>query len=142
MRKLTILVIFFSVLTFSNAQAQTCDSIVKITESYLKQDNKLFVSDGQVYKAFLDENQAAEFYTTLYGGTTYRIAASAGNKDNFIIFNVYDKDRNLIFSNKEYKNAPYWDFKVVNTIECFVEAKLDLDKKVSGCAVLLIGFKR
>lgn len=141
MKKLFLLPILLLTLTFVS-QAQTCDSIVHVTESYLKADDQLFVSDGQVYKAFLDESQTAEFNTTLYGGTTYRIAASAGTKDNYILFNVYDKNRNLIFTNADYKNAPYWDFKVDNTLDCSIEAKLDLDKKVSGCAVLLIGFKR
>lgn len=141
MRKLAVLPILLFFMAWG-AQAQTCDSIVKITESYLKVDDQLFVSDGQVYKAFLDEQQTAEFNTTLYGGTTYRIATSAGDKDNYIIFNVYDKERNLIFTNEDFANAPYWDFKVVNTIDCSIEARLDLDKKVSACAVLLIGFKR
>lgn len=141
MKKIILLPLILFTLSFVS-KAQTCDSIVHITESYLKADNQLFVSDGQVYKAFLDESQTAEFSTTLYGGTTYRVAASAGNKDNYIIFNVYDKNRNLIFTNVDYKNAPYWDFKVENTLDCSIEAKLDLDKKVSGCAVLLIGFKR
>ena len=100
-----------------------------------------FVSDGQVYTAFLDREKA-EFKTTLYGRTEYRIAASAGKDGRFVIFSVKDLDGNILFTNAKYKNAPYWDFKVPATVQVNVEAELDKDLKSSGCAVLLIGFKR
>ena len=96
----------------------TCDSISNVTNSYLntsqdKELNRIFISDGQVYRTFLDEDQVSEFEVTLYGGSTYRIAASAGIAENFLIFEIYDTSRNLLFSNKDYNNAPYWDFKIV-----------------------------
>jgi hypothetical protein len=112
---------------------------------YLKADQKkgkTFISDGQVYQAFVDAEQSAEFKVTFYGGSLYRIATTAGLKDNYVIFNVYDQERNLLFSNKDFENAPYWDFKIDNTLDCYVEAYLDIDKKVSGCLVLLIGFNK
>lgn len=131
--------------------AQECDSLVTYCYKYLTIDakkGKVFISDGQVYQAFIDLEQSAEFKTTLYGGSTYRIATTAGTKGNYVIFNVYDQDRRLLFSNTDHKdrknksNAPYWDFKVENTIDCYVEAMLDIDQKVSGCLVLLIGFSK
>lgn len=64
---------------------------------------KTFISDGQVYQAFVDAEQAAEFKVTLYGGSLYRIASSAGSDDNYVIFNVYDQERNLLFSNQDQK---------------------------------------
>jgi hypothetical protein len=147
--KLTIIKTLIVVLTVgfafnSNAQV-TCDSVSTIAANFLKPSNKdkrLFISDGQVYRAFLDEDQSAEFETTFYGGSVYRIAASAGADDSYVIFEVYDKYRNLIFTNRDYKNAEYWDFKVNSTIDCTIEVKLDLQKKSSGCAVLLIGFEK
>lgn len=125
----------------------TCDSIAKVSASYLntdrdKQMNRVFISDGQVYNAFLDEDQTAEFETTFFGGSTYRITASAGTDDNYIIFYVYDRDRNLLFTNYDHGNAPYWDFKVENTIDCIIEAKLDMNKKLSGCLYMMIGFEK
>ncbi len=125
----------------------TCDSIATVASSYLntdrdKQLNRVFISDGQVYRAILDEDQSAEFETTLYGGSTYRVTASAGVDDNYLIFFIYDKERNLLFTNMDYNNAPYWDFKIDNTIECTIEAKLDMNKKLSGCAIMMIGFEK
>ncbi len=124
-------------------EAQDCERIVRNCEQLLKQDTKggEFISDGQVYTAFLDREKA-EFKTTFFGGTTYRIAASAGSKDNFMIFTIKDPQGNILFSNRNYKNAPYWDFKVIETLPVTIETELDLELKVTGCAVMLIGFKR
>lgn len=140
-----ILVLFTLALIAFGAHSQECDSLVNITYKYLAKDRKngkVFISDGQVYQAFVDAEQSAEFKVTLYGGSLYRIATTAGEKDNYVIFNVYDQERNLLFSNADYDNAPYWDFKIDNTLDCYVEAYLDIDKKVSGCLVVLIGFNK
>lgn len=123
--------------------SQDCESIVSVCQSYLDGTNhkSKFVSDGQVYTAFLDREKA-EFKTTFFGGSTYRIAASAGKEDAFVIFTVKDLYDNILFTNRNYKNSPYWDFKVPSTIPVKIETELDLDKKVTGCAVMLIGFKK
>lgn len=141
--KYVLLIIAFTALFSSTVQAQDCEKIVGICEAYLNgtKGSTKFVSDGQVYTAFLDREKA-EFKTTFYGGSTYRIAASAGDDDDFVIFTVRDPKGTILFTNKDYKNSPYWDFKVPNTIPVTIETELDLDKKVTGCAVMLIGFKQ
>ena len=138
-----ILLVAFTTLLSANVKAQDCEKIVKICEGYLNgtKGSSKFVSDGQVYTAFLDREKA-EFKTTFFGGSTYRIAASAGSDDDFVIFTVRDPKGNLLFTNKDFKNSPYWDFKVPKTIPVTIETELDLDKKVTGCAVMLIGFKQ
>ena len=144
MRKAILLTAIISI-TSLGVKAQECDSLVNVCYRYLSADvnqGESFISDGQVYKAFVDADQSAEFKVTFYGGSTYRIASTAGTKDNYVIFNVYDQDRNLLFTNKDFNNEPYWDFKIDNTLDCYVEAYLDIDKKVSGCLVVLIGFKK
>ena len=144
MKKLIIL----SVITLFSfgAQAQECDSLVNICYKYLatkSASGRAYISDGQVYQAFVDAEQSAEFKVTLYGDSWYRIASSAGTKDDYVIFNVWDQDReHLLFSNMDFDNAPYWDFFIANTIDVYIEAYLDIDKKVSGCMVLLIGFNK
>lgn len=116
-----------------------CDTIANSCNKHL---NKGFISDGQEYRALLLDQEVAEFNTTFYGGSTYRLAACSGMSDGNLIFNVYDKERNLLFTNTEYKNSPYWDFKVENTIDCIIEAQLTANNTGSGCAVLLIGFRQ
>ena len=124
--------------------AQDCERIVANCESLLNKNTNgsEFISDGQVYTAFLDRGEFAQFETTFYGGSTYRIAASAGDDENYVIYTIKDPEGNILFSNKNYKNAPYWDFKVTETLPVTIETRLDPDLKFSGCSVMLIGFKK
>ena len=59
-----------------------------------------------------------------------------------LIFSVYDKNRKELFSNRDYKNSPFWDFKFISTMECIIEAHLSPNGPSSGFALLLIGFKQ
>ena len=123
--------------------AQTrCDTLGDIVKGMLNKNNETFYSNGQSYKYFLSEDEHTEIVTTLYEGTTYRIATSAGLEDNYMIFELLDRDRNLLYTNADFKNAPYWDFEIESTIECIIEAKLDPNKKLDGCAQLIIAFKK
>lgn len=129
--------------TMTNAQV-TCDSIAGIAGSYLSKgtENSVFISDGQVYRAFLQDDESAEFNTTFFGGSTYRIAVSAGKREDYVIFEIRDEQDMLLFTNADQGNAPYWDFKVTGTMECRIQTRLDSNKKSSGCAILLIGFEK
>lgn len=135
--------ILFSILSFTVTAQQDCERIVQDCEALLNKNVKTgeFISDGQVYTAFLDREKA-EFKTTLFGGSLYRIAASAGSGDNYVIYTIKDIQGNILYSNKHYKNAPYWDFKVTETLPVTIEVELDPDLKVTGCVVMLIGFKK
>lgn len=121
--------------------SQSCDSLFAVVGSYMTKTNNgnIFVSDGQSYTSFLT-NEQAEFTTTFYGNSVYRIAVSAGTKKNYVIFSVKDLEGNILFSNINQMNAPYWDFEVENTIPVIIETYLDQELKLTGCAVMLIGF--
>lgn len=123
-----------------NAKSQ-CDSIASLCSKHIIAQ---YISDGQSYRSLLlNSEETAEFHTTFFGETTYRLAACSGKSDGNLIFNIYDQDRHLLFSNRNYSNSPYWDFKVKSTLECTIEAQLDAGKNSgSGCAVILIGFKQ
>ena len=124
---------------FESSKAQ-CDTIANVCARHMA---KQFLSDGQEYRALLLNNdETAEFHSTFYGGTTYRVVACSGTGDGNLVFSVYDADRNLIFTNSDYKNAPFWDFKVNSTVDCIIEARLGGGTQGSGCAVILIGFKQ
>ena len=116
-----------------------CDTVANVC---YKNITAKYISDGQQYRALLLKGENAEFSATLFGGTQYRMAACSGMTDGQLVFSIYDKQHNLLFTNTEHKNAPYWDFKVKNTIDCTIEAKLLNGNLESGCAVLLIGFKQ
>jgi hypothetical protein len=101
-----------------------------------------FVPDGQSYRALIFDGQVAEFETTFFANSTYRIAAFSGMEKEQLIFSLYDQENNLLFSNEEHQNSPYWDFEIESTLDVRLEAKLDKTKQSSGCAVLLVGFEK
>jgi hypothetical protein len=135
---LLVLTVAALVLGQSNAAAQ-CDSTTKMITRHIVPP---FVSDGQTYRALVLSNQTAEFQATFFAGSTYRIAAGTGTSDGNLIFSVYDQDHNLLFTNSQHSNAPYWDFRVNTTVNVIIEATLNpAAGKESGCAILLIGFR-
>lgn len=139
MRRILQLLALSAGLTGAAAAHAQCDTIATLCEKHI---TTAYIPDGQFYRALLREDEVAEFNLTLFGGTTYRVAGCSGIGDGNLIFTVYDKDRNVLFSNKEYNNDPYWDLVVANTLDVTIEAQLDPSKAHSGCAVLLIGFKK
>lgn len=128
-----------SLLSLGNAFGQ-CDSIASACVKHITTE---YISDGQQYRALLLDDEVAEFHTTFYGGTTYRIAACSAFQDGDLNFKVLDGSKNEIFFNAGHSNSPYWNFKVNSTTEGIIEAQLNPDSdRPSGCAVLLIGFKQ
>jgi len=140
MKKLfiTALITGFSAISF-NAKAQMCDTIADFAGKFF---TSAYISDGQSYRALLVDDQTAEFQTTFFGGTQYRISAVSGFSENALVFRVLDEQSNEIFNSAQHSNSPYWDFKVASTLEVTIEAQLDQTYTKSGCAVVLIGFKQ
>lgn len=139
MKKFIAIFSFFLFVGSFAANAQ-CDTIA----NYCHKNNFTvdYVSDGQNYRALLFGDQEAEFETTFFGGVTYRVAACTGFSQGNLIFVIKDQDNNVLFESMEQGNAPYWDFKVENTITVKVSARLDALEAPSGCATILIGFKQ
>lgn len=136
--KLTIVALFFAMI--SGSLFAQSDVTLSLCSKYITPP---FISDGQVYKALVTGDEIAEFHITFYGGTTYRISAATGQNEGNLIFSVYDKERHLLYSNRDYKNATYWDFKFTSTIDCIIEAELDPSaRNGSGLINMLIGFKQ
>ena len=137
----TLLKIIFAVLlTWSATPAfSQCDSTAVQAQKFM---DAAYISDGQMYRALLFDDQVAEFSPTFYGGAKYRIVAFSGQEKEQLQFSLYDEDNNLLFTNADYANSPYWNFEFESTMKCRIEAQLDLSKQKSGCAVLLIGFER
>lgn len=138
--KLLPLIVGMLIISSLKSFALGKDTVTMLCSKHLQDQ---FISDGQQYQALLfNTSETAEFTSTLYGGTVYRIAACSGVTDGNLIFWVYDVNRNLLFTNKDFANAPYWDFLINNTIDCIIEARLDNKNAGSGRAVILIGFKQ
>jgi len=138
MKSIVICLILFVSVGFSFKSSAQMDATMEICSKYIVPP---FISDGQQYRALLNKDEIAEFRATFYGGSTYRIVACSGQTEGNIIFSLYDKERNLLYSNKDFEVSTYWDFKFVSTIDCIIEAELEGGQS-SGFAFLLIGFKQ
>ena len=143
MKKIALL--FLSGILYSSISFAQCDTIANTCVKHL---GKAFISDGQEYRALLIGTEIAEYTTTFYGGSTYRIAACSRFTDGDLSFSLYDSEHRLLFTNTNYKNSPWWDFKFASTINGTVEAQLSAsapkeegEDMANGCAVILIGFK-
>lgn len=141
MKRLPLFIFIFSIgfVNSTKIAFAQADETMKICANYLVPP---FISDGQQYKALLNEDEIAEFHITFFGGSTYRLITASGTNEGNVIFRIYDKERNLLFTNSSYENSTYWDFKFSSTIDCIIEAQLDNDYLQSGFLVLLVGFKQ
>lgn len=142
-KQLSVILVFAGILFGTDALAQ-CDTISNVCNRHL---GNTFISDGQEYRALLIDKEVAEFTTTFYGGSVYRITTCSGYDKGTVVFRVYDSERHLLFSSADFNNVPYWDFKFTSTVNCTIEAQLvpntptQGDEPASGCVVILIGFK-
>jgi hypothetical protein len=134
----TLFVVAVMIFCINDSFAQ-CDSIADRCHRHIQEN---YISDGQTYKVLLAGDEITEFQTTLYKGNTYRIAACSGNTENNLIFRLTDQERNILFTNSDYGTSEYWDFFAENTMPIIIEAQLDKNKADSGCAVIVIGFKK
>jgi hypothetical protein len=95
-----------------------------------------YLTDGKDYRALLSGNEVVEFVSMFYGGNKYRIAACT-DVGGPLSFTVKDKRGNVLFTNKEYENAPYWDLEFPSTMECsiFVQLAPETIEMTGGGAV-------
>lgn len=119
-----------------NAQ---CDTTVTLCEKLMPED---YVSDGQSYRAFLVDDEIAEFHTTFFAGVDYRVAVMSGTEAGNVEFHLLDQERKLLFSSKDYDMTPFWNFRAEATQDCIIEAQLSAKGGGSGCAVVLISFSQ
>jgi len=134
----TIIATILSVFGISKVYSQA-DTLVNVCAQHMVAP---YISDGQQYQTILNEDETAEFHTNFFGGSTYRIVGCSGLSEGNLTFTLYDRDKNILFTNASHENAPYWDIKVNSTMDCTIEAKIDSKTATSGFAIMLIGFKQ
>jgi|JFJP01.1.fsa_nt_gi hypothetical protein len=138
MKKYLFLFFVFFIFCKSNNYAQSTDNLVQECEKYMQLP---FIFDGQQYISPINGEFPVQFSLTFYGGVTYRVSVAANNPTGELIFTVFDKNRNILFSNKNYDYAPFWDFKINNTIDCVIELHVNEVLTQSATAVMRVGFK-
>lgn len=125
-------------LLFSNAIYAQVTNVENQVRSYLEDS---YISDGQIYRVMLNYEEEGEFDVTLFGGTQYRIAFSSTLSQANLIFTVIDFQQNVLFTNQDFDNTPYWDLIFTSTIDCKIQVKIEDKQNRSGIAVMMIGYK-
>jgi len=101
-----------------------------------------YILDGQEYFTRIKEDQSVEFHSTFFSETTYRIVACSNLPNATVMFSVYDTEKNLLFTNKNHKYTPYWNFKFKSTVDCIIKVDVISSKQyVPGFVMVQIGFK-
>ncbi|MGB4536556.1 MAG: hypothetical protein WBI34_10360, partial [Tenuifilaceae bacterium] len=72
---------------------------------------------------------------------TYRIVACTNVRRGNLVFSVFDTEKNLLFTNANYDNSPYWDFRFASTVTCIIRVNVKSTTFVPGYVMLLIGYK-
>jgi hypothetical protein len=128
-RILFIAIILFSLPAFTN-ESQGCPSL-------LSND---FIRDGRNYSLSLNLNKTARLYVSFFEGYQYRIAACSKDVKNFSL-NLYDTDKNLLFSGNCENFEQYWNLRFKNTVACIAEISVNQQAHQNGLLNLLIGYK-
>lgn len=100
-----------------------------------------YIIDPQYHATPLKDGETKQFTITFIGGNVYRLAVSSSTENN-IHFMIYDQENNILFSNADFKYAPYWDFDVTNTLECIIKVSLVSSQIHEDFATICIGFKQ
>lgn len=139
---ITSLIIVFLFLGFANQGNAQCKGFTKKDCMPLLEP---YIYNGQLNSALLNEGDVAELLLTFYGNQDYRLVICSQEVLGQVEFNLLDKDRNLIFSNKDHDYTSNWDFSSTTTQQLIVEVIIpestsDGSSIVSGCVSILIGF--
>lgn len=113
-------------------------TLEKTVKSYF---DDTYISDGQIYRVMLNYGEEGEFEATFFAGTKYRIAMSSTISNSSLVYSLIDNNRNVIFTNQDYDNTPYWDFEFTSTVDCKILVKIDNKEERSGIAIMMIGYK-
>jgi len=140
MRKITIIFLLSLIFLVQNLYtvAQS-DSAYKFCKQFIQPP---FVSDGQHYTALITDDDAAEFKVTFFGGYLYKVVGCGGNREGNLLFTILDSQRNKLFSNEDYNNSAFWNFKFSSTMDCIIVARLNRKKISTGWVTFLIGYKK
>ena len=105
-----------------------------------------YTSNGQYSGATLFQGESATIIQTFYAEQDYRLlVCTQESLGGNVTFSVLDEDENLLYSNKESKEA-FWDFKVESTRQLSIVIDVPsgagaTDLKREGCVSIMVGFK-
>lgn len=100
-----------------------------------------FISSGQIHKSLVRGDAEAEFRSTFYSGTTYRVVVCSDVEGNKPVFTLYDNENHKLFSNQKHNYSPYWDFQFESTVDCIIKVRFKEALEKPAYLILMVGFK-
>jgi hypothetical protein len=143
MKKLIFTIAFAVVALGQDAFAQCSDrSIKKLTKEGLG----TFIFESAAFKplsAFGNKKSTIEAAFSVYSQEHYRVLNLCQNFSDLVEFNIYDTERNLIFSNKSEKSTVHFDFIAQKSGDYTIEFRVPSSdvKNPNPCVAFAIGYK-
>lgn len=143
MKKILFAVAFAVLALGQDAFAQCNDrSIKKLTKEGLG----TFIFESAAFKplsAFGNKKSTIEAAFSVYSQEHYRVLNLCQGFSDLVEFNVYDTDRNLLFTNKTEKSVTHFDFIAQKSGDYTIEFRIpSVDiKNPSPCVAFAIGYK-
>ena len=115
-----------------------CEESIHAAEIAL---GKSYIANPQFNAGMLSAGDSLTFESVWLANNTYRIATSAGEKEQIDI-RLFDQNNHLIFSGSEFDYPARWDFFIENsmTIRCVV--RTIQVPETPFCLAVLTGFKK
>jgi hypothetical protein len=136
------IILLIAAATFTqNANAQ-CKSFAK---NDCKDNLEPYVHDGIFNAAMMAEGETAEIFKTFYSDQDYKIVVcAADNLPADLEFKIYDKQRNLIYSNEDDDYSRSFEFSLEESQQLILSVQIKGDygkeKPEMGCLAIMIGF--
>ena len=105
-----------------------------------------YVHDGNFNSTILKEGQEAEFFKTFYAGQKYRIVITSEEELQIPEFEIMDKSRKVIYTNKGKDQKETYDFELDKSQQLIISIKVPRNEKptekpAQGCVSIVFGFQ-
>ncbi len=131
-KRIIFIIFVTSMMISSNAQDNNFNCGQYLTPGFVPFENSLIME--------IKEDEMATFHISFYDEFVYRVIACTDiNSD--LEFSLYDTEKHLLFSNRDYNYSQYWDFIFNSTLDCTIQVKPVDEEKSNATIKLLIGYK-
>ena len=143
MKKLFLLIAFSVIALGQNAYPQCTERTIK---KLTKEGLNTFIFESAAFKplsAFGNKKSTIEAAFSVYSQENYRVLNLCDGFSDLVEFNVYDTDRNLLYSNKQEKSMKHFDFIAKKSGDYTIEFRIPTAdvRNPNPCVAFAIGYK-
>lgn len=144
MKRKAVIINFFLLIGSACLSTGAVAQCKKIAQSHISEFGP-YVFSGQINTIKLQNGQTGNLTGTLLGGQQYKIILAGEQHYGPYSFRILDKEKNVLFDNKEHDNSQAWVFIIDITDNYTMELGVPSHKKESApagpvCVGLIVGF--